>query len=93
MKQPLQSKEEIESRLSRVEFFIKNPTVKNIIQNELRKIPDLDLLYYVFYKVKAGKNKANVAVNDLIKIYRTIKTLREMINNLEEKADQNETLE
>ena len=59
----------------------------------MRKIPDLDNLYYVFYKVKAGKKKNNVEVNDLIKIYRTVKTLDEMLQNLEGKGGSSETLD
>lgn len=30
-----------------------------MIQNEIKKLPDLDTLYHVFYKVEAGK-KSNV---------------------------------
>ena len=41
----------------------------------MKKLPDLDNLYYTFYKVESGK-KNNVEVNDLIKIYRTVNTMR-----------------
>lgn len=51
MRQPLQSIDEISERLDKVAFFIKYPLIKNTIQNELKKLPDLDNLYYVFYKV------------------------------------------
>lgn len=52
-----------------------------MVQNELKKLPDLDSLYYVFYKVEAGK-KNNVEINDLIKIYRTVMTMDELLDNL-----------
>ena len=55
MKQPLQDKAEIEARLDKIEYFIGNAAIKNLIQNELKKLPDLDRLYFVFYKVAAGK--------------------------------------
>ena len=55
MKQPLQSVDELQLRLDKIEFFITNPGVKNLIQTELKKLPDLDRLYFVFYKVAAGK--------------------------------------
>lgn len=55
MKQPLQNVEELQARLDKIQFFISNPGVKNLIQNELKKLPDLDRLYFVFYKVAAGK--------------------------------------
>ena len=55
MKQPLQSQEEIDFRLDKIEFFITNAGIKNLIQAELKKLPDLDRLYFVFYKVAAGK--------------------------------------
>lgn len=38
-------------------------------------------MYYTFYKVEAGK-KNNVEVNDLIKIYRTIHTMKELLTGL-----------
>lgn len=55
MKQPLQNVDELQLRLDKIEFFITNPGVKNLIQSELKKLPDLDRLYFVFYKVAAGK--------------------------------------
>ena len=32
MKQPLQDKEDIETRLDKIEFFIQHPSIKNLIQ-------------------------------------------------------------
>lgn len=84
MRQPLQNQDELEERLEKVEYFLKDPVTKNMIQNDLKKLPDLDSLYYVFYKVEAGK-KNNVEVNDLIKIYRTTKIVQELLKSLEEK--------
>ena len=71
MKQPLQSKEEIEARLDKIEYFITNGVIKNLVQQELKKLPDLDRLYFVFYKVAAGK-KTKCEVTDLMKIYRVV---------------------
>lgn len=55
--------------------------LKNTISNELKKLPDLDNLFYVFYKVESGK-KNNVEVNDLIKIYRTVLTVKDLLKSL-----------
>ena len=33
MKQPLQNVEELQTRLDKIEFFISNPGIKNLIQN------------------------------------------------------------
>ena len=52
----------------------------------MKKIPDLDNLFYAFYRVKAGKKRSNVDVNDLMKIYRTVKTLEDMVSNLAQKT-------
>lgn len=75
MRQPLQNADQINQRLDKVSFFLRYPAIKNTIQNQLKKLPDLDNLYYTFYKVEAGK-KNNVEVNDLIKIYRTVHTMK-----------------
>lgn len=80
MRQPLQDREELEARLDKVEELLKDPVLRNSIQNELKKIPDLDSLYYVFYKVEAGK-KNSVEVQDLIKVYRTVKIIEEMLKS------------
>lgn len=81
MRQPLQNVNEINNRLNKVEYFLKYPGIKNAIQNEIKKLPDLDNLYYTFYKVQAGK-KNNVEMHDLIKIYRTITTMQELLKSL-----------
>lgn len=84
MKQPLQSQEEIDSRLDKIEYFITNAHIKNLIQNELKKLPDLDRLYFIFYKVAAGK-KTKCEVSDLIKIYRVVESLAELVSNLQQR--------
>lgn len=58
--------------------------VKNLIQNELKRLPDLDRLYFVFYKVAAGK-KVNCQVSDLMKIYRVVQSLSQLVLQLEAK--------
>jgi DNA mismatch repair protein MSH2 len=84
MRQPLQQAEEIESRLDRVEYFLSNAPLKTLIQNQLKKLPDLDRLYFIFYKVAAGK-KTRCDVSDLIKIYRTVETLEELVQHLQQR--------
>lgn len=71
MKQPLQDEDQLQARLDKIEFFLINPGVKNVIINELKKLPDLDRLYFVFYKVAAGK-KVKCEISDLMKIYRVV---------------------
>jgi hypothetical protein len=67
--------------LDRIEYFISNAGVKNLIQNELKRLPDLDRLYFVFYKVAAGK-KVNCQVSDLMKIYRVVESLSQLVVQL-----------
>lgn len=81
MRQPLQDEEELQARLDKVEYFIKDPVIRNLVHAEMKRLPDLDSLYYTFYKVEAGK-KNNVEVNDLIKIYRTAKIIQDLLNGL-----------
>jgi hypothetical protein len=50
----------------------------------LKKLPDLDRLYFVFYKVAAGK-KVKCEVSDLMKIYRVVESLIELVRNLQNK--------
>jgi hypothetical protein len=52
-----------------------------MIQNELKKFPDLDRLYFIFYKVATGK-KVKCDVSDLMKIYRVVQSLNELVVNL-----------
>jgi DNA mismatch repair protein MSH2 len=84
MKQPLQDEDQLQARLDKIEFFLINPGVKNIFINELKKLPDLDRLYFVFYKVAAGK-KVRCEMSDLMKIYRVVEALRELVTSLESK--------
>lgn len=84
MKQPLQDADHLQGRLDRIEFFITNPSIKNLIQSELKKLPDLDRLYFVFYKVAAGK-KIKCEVSDLMKIYRVVESLMSLVKALEAK--------
>ena len=44
----------------------------------------MDRLYFVFYKVAAGK-KVKCEVSDLIKIYRVVESLIDLIRNLQNK--------
>ena len=81
MRQPLQNMEELQLRLDKVEFFLLNGAVKNAIQAELKKLPDLDRLYFVFYKVAAGK-KVQCEVSDLMKIYRVVESLGALVRSL-----------
>lgn len=84
MKQPLQNREQLQARLDKIDFFISNANIKNLIQNQLKKLPDLDRLYFVFYRVATGK-KVKCEVSDLMKIYRVVEYLIDLVKNLESK--------
>jgi DNA mismatch repair protein MSH2 len=75
MKQPLQSKADINKRLEYIGYFLDNPDMRKFIQNEvLNKICDLDKLYFTFYKVHSGK-PSKCEMSDLLKLYKLIRAL------------------
>jgi DNA mismatch repair protein MSH2 len=78
MKQPLQDVKMLTKRLELLEYFIDNQGIKNIIQNELKRLPDMEKVFYIFYRVDSGK-RHKCEVNDLIKLYRIITCIGELI--------------
>lgn len=49
---------------------------------ELKRLPDLEKIFYVFYRVESGK-KHKCEVSDLIKLYRVIQCISDLVKNLE----------
>ena len=79
MKHPLQSVAEIQERLKMVDYFVNVPVAKNVLQNQIKRLPDLDALYFLFYKADS-KKKVRSDVSDLIKLHRTITILQDLTN-------------
>ena len=61
-----------------MKYFIDKPNVRIIIQNEIKKLPDLDALYFTFYKAASNK-RVKAEISDLIKLYNTITSLDELV--------------
>ncbi len=78
MKHPLQKKEDILERLEYVSYFVENPNVRTMIHNEIKKLPDLDALYFTFYKAASNK-KVKAEISDLVKLYNTITSLNDLV--------------
>jgi DNA mismatch repair ATPase MutS len=65
-----------------IEYFNENQKIKNIFLEELKRLPDLEKIFYVFYRVESGK-KHKCEVSDLIKLYRVIQCISDLVKNLE----------
>lgn len=82
MKQPLQDLKEINRRLEIVKIFFEETSLREEIINDfLRKIPDLDKLYSKFYKVHSHKKHSGSLI-DCIKVYQLVKNMRVAVNIL-----------
>ena len=85
MKQPLQDKDEINSRLDYVDYFIENAEMRNYIQNQvLNSVSDLEKLYFTFYKVHSEK-PCRTDMADLIRILKVVKALEQFMFKMEQR--------
>lgn len=84
LKQPTTREQDIETRLSIVEYFTQNLDVLQDLQlMYLQKFPDVEKLYSKFYRVQAQvKNTADLV--DCVKVYNMVCTLMSLCNFLKE---------
>ena len=62
MKQPLQDAKALTKRSDLLEYFIENQGIKNIIQNELKRLPDMEKVFYIFYRQRRERGRESVCV-------------------------------
>eukprot|EP01022_Parablepharisma_sp_SALTPOND_P034489 TRINITY_DN919_c0_g1_i1.p1 TRINITY_DN919_c0_g1~~TRINITY_DN919_c0_g1_i1.p1 ORF type:complete len:955 (-),score=56.16 TRINITY_DN919_c0_g1_i1:19038-21902(-) len=75
---PLQDLNEIETRLTLVGFLKDHRLLRQTLQRDyLRLLPDIELLCYRFYKVKA-KKKTSASLADCVKAYHMVQSLKKL---------------
>ena len=85
--QPLQDLKEIETRLILVDFLKEHRLVRQTIQGEyLRVLPDIEVLYTRFYKVKAKKRHSS-SLGECVKAYHMVQALKKLAKYMTEEPD------
>lgn len=84
---PLQDFKEINTRLTLVEYLKEHRLLRQTIQKDyLGLLPDIELLCYRFYKVKARK-KSSATLADCVKAYNMVQSLKKLGKFMSQDAD------
>jgi len=84
---PLQDLQEIETRLTLVGFLKDHRLLRQTLQRDyLRLLPDIEVLCYRFYKVKARK-RTSASLADCVKAYQMVQALKKLAQFMSQDPD------